>query len=101
MMGWGMNMISAWMPFVILFLVLVIAVAVWLVMRGLNQKNISPPMYTPPPQEHPNRPYRQGYQSQRSEEPAPKSEEQVMYPGQEEEQPRAQYPQSQEMPPQR
>ena len=99
MNGFSMFMMSAWIPLVILFSIIVIAAAIWLITRTLNRKKTSTPLYTP--QERADQPYERGYQSQRpTMEPSPKSEEQVWYPQPEDEQPRAHYPQSQEMPPQ-
>lgn len=98
--GFGMFMMMAWMPLMIIFWVIVIAVVAWLVVRALNQKKTPTLQYTPP--ERSEQPYEQGYQPrQQAREPSPKNEEQVRYPYPTDEQPQAQYPQPQEMPPQR
>gem|GEM_PF-3656854 len=98
--GFGTFMTMAWMPLIIVFWLIVIAVVIWLVVRALNQQNRQKTptiQYTPP--EGSSQPYERGYQSER--EPSPKNEEQVRYPQATDEQPQAQYPQPQEMPPQR
>lgn len=95
MNGLGMFMMSAWIPFIVLFWVIVIAAVVWLVMRALNKQKTPTTFYST--KERVDQPYAQGYQPRRSM-PEPKSEEQVSYPRPEDEQPHVQYPQSQEMP---
>jgi len=98
--GFGMFMMMAWMPLVIVFWLIVIAVVIWLVVRALNQKRTPTMQYTPP--ESSSQPYERGYRPRhQATEPSPKNEEQVRYPQAPDEQPQAQYPQPQELPPQR
>ena len=93
--GFGTFMLMAWMPLMIVFWLIVIAVVIWLVVRALNQQKTPTIQYTPP--EGSSQPYERGYQPrQKATGPSPKSEEQVLY-----EQPQAQYPLPREMPPQR
>lgn len=64
--GFGMFMMMAWMPFVALFWIVVIAVVVWLVLRWLNQRQTLPPLSgSQPQQERPPhaQTYEQGYQA--------------------------------------
>ncbi len=100
MNGYGMFMMMAWMPLLLLFWLIVTVVVIWLVIRWLNQKKSTTiPPYTPPQQGF-SQPYERGYQPppsapeayQASSKPSPQPEY---------EQPQAQYPQHQEMPPTR
>ncbi len=99
--GFGMFMMMAWMPLVILFWLIVIAVVIWLVIRWLNQKK-TPTMPYPPPREGSFQSYEQGYQSPP---PAPETYreggKQYQSPQPEYEEPQAHYPQQQEIPPSR
>jgi hypothetical protein len=100
MNGFGIYMMMAWMPLVMLFWLVVIVVGIWLLIRWLNQKKSTTiPPYTPP-QQSSSQPYEQGYQpSQSAPEAYPESRRPSPPP--EYEQPQAQYPQHQEMPPTR
>ena len=60
----GMFAMMAWMPFVALFWIVVIAVVVWLVLRWLNHRQPSPlPSEPSRQQQRPPQSYEQGYQS--------------------------------------
>jgi hypothetical protein len=108
MNGFGMFMM-AWMPLVILFWIVVIAVVIWLIIRLLNHKQSPTMPYTYTPPQRPPQSYEQGYQppqqapgtyqengNQYPYPPQPSQPSQTPY-----EQPQAQYPQPQEIPPSR
>jgi len=100
-----MGMMGAMMGFMlvgVLFFIVVLAVAIWLLVSFLNRRQTPPMPYTPPPQ-NPDQRYEQGYQ------PVPTTPETYQeggrhdrypQPKQQYDQPQVPYPQEQEKPPQ-
>lgn len=102
MNGFGIFMMMAWMPLVMLLGLIVTVVVIWLVIRWLNQERPRTTLYTPPLQQGFSQPYEQGYQPpQSAPEAYQEGEKQFNYPQSEYEQPQILYPEQQKMPPSR
>jgi hypothetical protein len=101
--GPGMYAMMFWMPMGMLFFVVLLVGAIWLIMRWLNQKRMPMMPYISRPQDS----YQQYELGYRPRQPLPetqlKDERRYQYPQpkQEHDQPQLKYPQEQDMPWQR
>jgi len=96
MCGFGMFAMMFWMVIGALLFIVLATVVIWFLVRWLNRQKVPMMPYTPRQDSYPT--YERGYQPPETYQEGRRHDDS---PKPEYEQPQAQYPQEQEMPPQR